>query len=136
MLVGASPKRKEDGRFVTGHGRYLDDLQLDGLLHLAVVRSPHAHARVLGVDAEAARTLPGVVVVWTLGDLPELATATVPPLVPEPKGRTYIHPILAGHRVRHVGEAVAVVVARDPYAAADGVEQVAVTYEPLAGPRA
>ncbi len=132
MLVGASPKRKEDGRFVTGHGRYLDDLQLDGLLHLAVVRSPHAHARVLGVDAEAARALPGVVVVWTLGDLPELATATVPPLVPEPKGRTYIHPILAGHRVRHVGEAVAVVVARDPYAAADGVERVAVTYEPLA----
>ena len=76
MLVGASPKRKEDGRFVTGHGRYLDDLQLDGLLHLAVVRSPHAHARVLGVDAEAARALPGVVAVWTLGDLPELATAT------------------------------------------------------------
>ena len=132
MLVGASPKRKEDGRFVTGHGRYLDDLQIDGLLHLAVVRSPHAHARVLGVDAEAARALPGVVVVWTLGDLPELATATVPPLVPEPKGRTYIHPILAGHRVRHVGEAVAVVVATDPYAAADGVERVAVTYEPLA----
>jgi aerobic carbon-monoxide dehydrogenase large subunit len=132
MLVGASPKRKEDGRFVAGHGRYLDDVQVDGLLHLAIVRSPHAHARVLGVDVEAARALPGVLVVWTLGDLPELATATVPPLVPEPTGRTYINPVLAGPRVRHVGEAVAVVVASDPYAAADGVERVAVTYEPLA----
>ena len=132
MLVGASPKRKEDGRFVAGHGRYLDDVQVDGLLHLALVRSPHAHARVLGVDVEAARALPGVLVVWTLGDLPELATATVPPLVPEPTGRTYINPVLAGPRVRHVGEAVAVVVASDPYAAADGVERVAVTYEPLA----
>jgi aerobic carbon-monoxide dehydrogenase large subunit len=132
MLVGASPKRKEDGRFVAGHGRYLDDVQVDGLLHLAIVRSPHAHARVLGVDVESARALPGVLVVWTLGDLPELATATVPPLVPEPTGRTYINPVLAGPRVRHVGEAVAVVVASDPYAAADGVERVAVTYEPLA----
>ena len=132
MLVGASPKRKEDGRFVAGHGRYLDDVQVDGLLHVAIVRSPHAHARVRGVDAEAARALPGVVAVWTLGDLPELATATVPPLVPEPKGRPYIHPVLAGPRVRHVGEAVAVVVARDPYAAADGVERVVVDYEPLA----
>jgi len=75
MLVGASPKRKEDGRFVAGHGRYLDDVQVEGLLHLAIVRSPHAHARVLGVDAEAARALPGVLAVWTLGDLPELATA-------------------------------------------------------------
>jgi carbon-monoxide dehydrogenase large subunit len=131
-LVGTSPKRKEDGRFVAGYGRYLDDVQVDGLLHLAIVRSPHAHARVLAVDAEAARALPGVLVVWTLGDLPELATATVPPLVPEPAGRTYIHPVLAGQRVRHVGEALAVVVASDPYAAADGVERVDVTYEPLA----
>src|SRR5258705_11596283 len=132
MLVGASPKRKEDGRFVAGHGRYLDDVQVDGLLHLAIVRSPHAHARVLGVDVEAARALPGVLVVWTLGDLPELATATVPPLVPEPTGRTYINPVLAGPRVRHVGEAVAVVGASDPYAAADGVERGAVTHEPPA----
>jgi carbon-monoxide dehydrogenase large subunit len=131
MLVGASPKRKEDGRFVAGRGRYLDDVRVDGLLHLAVVRSLHAHARVVGVDAEAARALPGVVVVWTLDDLPELATATVPPLVPEPAGRRYIHPVMAGRRVRHVGEAVAVVVASDPYVAADGAERVPVTYDPL-----
>jgi len=131
VLVGASPKRKEDGRFVTGRGRYLDDVQVEGLLHLAVVRSPHAHARVAGVDGAAARACDGVIAVLTLADLPELAAATVPPLVPEPRGRPYVHPVLAGARVRHVGEPVAVVVATSPYAAADGVERVAVAYDPL-----
>ena len=131
MLVGASPKRKEDGRFVAGRGRYLDDVRVEGLLHLAVVRSPHAHARVAGVDGAAARACDGVIAVLTLADLPELAAATVPPLVPEPKGRPYVHPVLAGARVRHVGEPVAVVVATSPYAAADGVERVAVAYDPL-----
>ncbi|HSE03593.1 MAG TPA: xanthine dehydrogenase family protein molybdopterin-binding subunit, partial [Methylomirabilota bacterium] len=131
MLVGASPKRKEDGRFVAGRGRYLDDLRVAGLLHLAPVRSPHAHARVTAVDARAARGLAGVLAVWTLDDLPELAPATVPPLVPEPKGRPYHHPIMAGRRARHVGEIVAVVIADDPYIAADGAEHVAVAYEPL-----
>jgi CO/xanthine dehydrogenase Mo-binding subunit len=130
MLVGTSPKRKEDGRFVAGRGRYLDDLRVPGLLHLALVRSPHAHARVLRVDRQAALALPGVVAAWTLDDLPELA-ASVPPLVPEPKGRTYIHPVLAGKKVRHVGEVVAIVVATDPYVAADGVGRVAVQFEPL-----
>ena len=131
MLVGASPKRKEDGRFVAGRGRYLDDVRVEGLLHLAVVRSPHAHARVAGVDGASARACDGVIAVLTLADLPELAVATVPPLVPEPKGRPYVHPVLAGARVRHVGEPVAVVVATSPYAAADGVERVAVAYDPL-----
>ena len=131
MLVGASPKRKEDGRFVAGHGRYLDDLRVPGLLHVALVRSPHAHARVVAVDARAARALAGVVAVWTLDELPELATANVPPLVPEPKSRPYVHPIMAGKRARHVGEIVAVVVADDPYVAADGAERVMVAYEPL-----
>ncbi|MGH7350006.1 MAG: hypothetical protein ACREI6_08300, partial [Candidatus Rokuibacteriota bacterium] len=60
MLVGASPKRKEDGRFVAGRGRYLDDVRVPGLLHLVLVRSPHAHARVARVDARRARELPGV----------------------------------------------------------------------------
>ena len=130
MLVGASPKRKEDGRFVAGRGRYLDDVRVPDLLHLALVRSPHAHARILHVDREAALALPGVVAVWTLDDLPELA-ASVPPLVPEPKGRAYLHPVLAGKKVRHVGEVMAIVVATDRYVAADGVERVAVQFEPL-----
>jgi carbon-monoxide dehydrogenase large subunit len=131
LLVGASPKRKEDGRFVAGRGRYLDDVRVPGLLHLAFVRSPHAHARVLGIDGTAARGTAGVLAVLTLDDLPELAAAVVPPLIPEPKGRPYVHPVLAGRRVRHVGEPVAMVVATDPYAAADGVERVVVTYDAL-----
>ena len=125
MLVGASPKRKEDGRFVAGHGRFLDDVRVPGLLHLVVVRSLHAHARIRSVDAAAARATAGVVAVLTLADLPELAAATVPPLVPEPKSRPHVHPVMAGTRVRHVGEAIAVVVAADPYAAADGAERCA-----------
>ena len=132
MLVGASPKRKEDGRFVAGHGRYLDDVRVPDLLHAVLVRSPHAHARVVSIDGRAARALPGVAAVWTLDDLPELAAANVPPLVPEPKSRPYVHPIMAGKRARHVGEIVAVVIADDPYVAADGAERVTVTYEPLA----
>jgi aerobic carbon-monoxide dehydrogenase large subunit len=131
VLVGASPKRKEDGRFVTGRGRYLDDVTMPGLLHAVFVRSPHAHARVSKVDGGAARGLAGVVAVWTLDDLPELAEATVPPLVPEPTGRPYRHPIMAGPRACHVGEIVAVVIAEDPYRAADGAEAVAVAYDPL-----
>ncbi|HJR00734.1 MAG TPA: xanthine dehydrogenase family protein molybdopterin-binding subunit [Methylomirabilota bacterium] len=131
MLVGASPKRKEDGRFVAGRGRYLDDLRVPGLLHAVLVRSPHAHARVTSIDGRAARALPGVAAVWTLDDLPELAAANVPPLVPEPKSRPYVHPIMAGTRARHVGEIVAIVIADDPYVAADGAERVAVAYEPL-----
>ena len=124
MQFGASLKRKEDGRLVAGLGRYLDDLKLPDLLYLGLVRSPHAHARVLGVDRAAAAGLDGVTAVWTLDDLPELATASVPPLVPEPRGRPHRHPPLAGGRVRHAGEAVAVVVADDPYRLADALDRV------------
>ena len=131
MLVGASPKRKEDGRFVAGRGRYLDDVRVPDLLHVALVRSLHAHARVTGVEVAAARGLAGVEAVWTLDDLPELAHATVPPLIPEPRARPHVHPVMAGARVRHVGEIVAVVVAVDPYLAADAAERVAVGYDPL-----
>ncbi len=130
MLVGASPKRKEDGRFITGRGRYIDDISMPALLHLALVRSPHAHARIVRIDGSAARALDGVVAVLTREDMPELA-ASVPPLVPEPKGREYFHPVLAAGKVRHVGEPVAIVVATDPYLAADGVERVVVDYETL-----
>ena len=130
-LVGASPKRKEDARLVAGRGRYLDDLRLPGLLHLAIVRSPHAHADVTRIDTRAARAVDGVVAVLTRAELPALA-GSIPALVPEPKRRAYAHPVLAADRVRHVGEAVAVVVATDAYRAVDGAAAVEVTYAPLA----
>ena len=129
-MIGASPRRKEDRRLVTGGGRFVDDIHLPGTLHAALVRSPHAHARVLRVDARRARRRPGVIAVFTVLEAPELA-ASVPPLIKEPHWPAYVHPVLAGERVRHVGEAVAVVLADDPYRAADGVEAVVVDYEPL-----
>jgi carbon-monoxide dehydrogenase large subunit len=129
-VIGASPKRKEDRRLLTGAGRYVDDLRLPAMVHLVLVRSPHAHARVLRIDATAALRLPGVLSVFTVRDAPELA-ASVPALIREPDWPVYVHPVMAGERVRHVGEAVAVVVADDPYRAADGVDAVVVDYEPL-----
>jgi aerobic carbon-monoxide dehydrogenase large subunit len=129
-LIGASPKRKEDRRLLTGAGRYVDDLRRPAMVHLVVVRSPHAHARVLRIDGTAALRLPGVLSVLTVREVPELA-ASVPPLIREPDWPAYVHPVMAGECVRHVGEAVAVVVADDPYRAADGAAAVVVDYEPL-----
>jgi carbon-monoxide dehydrogenase large subunit len=130
-LVGQSVKRKEDGRFLRGAGRYADDLVIPGMLCLGLVRSLHAHARIRGIDAAAALKVPGVMAVLTLADLPQLA-ASVPPLVPERHFPPYRHPVLAGARARYAGELIAVVVAADAYRAADGVEAVVVEYEPLA----
>src|SRR5262245_56984422 len=106
--LGRSILRKEDRRLVTGRGRYLDDLRLPDMLHAAIVRSPHAHARILGVDGAAARALPGVVAVLAGADLPETRSA-IPPFVPSPGLRAYAHPAIAQDVVRHAGEAVALV---------------------------
>ncbi len=130
-LIGQSVKRREDRRFLMGAGRFLDDIVPVGLLHLAVVRSPHAHARVLRVDTTAAEQRPGVRAVLTARDLPELAKP-VPALIKDASFRPYHQPAIAADRVRHVGEAVAVVVADDPYQAMDALEHVRVEYEPLA----
>jgi carbon-monoxide dehydrogenase large subunit len=129
-LIGARLKRKEDRRLLTGRGRYLDDVTIAGAVHAAIVRSPHAHARIDRIDAGAALAMPGVVAVLGLAELPECAGA-VPPLVPSPRLRPYRQPVLAGPEARCVGEAVAVVVADDAYAAADGVRAVRVGYTPL-----
>ncbi|MBI2217581.1 MAG: xanthine dehydrogenase family protein [Candidatus Rokubacteria bacterium] len=128
--IGSSPRRHEDRRFLTGRGRYLDDVRVPGVLHAAIVRSPHAHARIDGIDARDAQGLAGVVAVLSAGDLPE-CEAAVPPLVPSPGLRSYRHSAIARDVVRHVGEAVAVVVAEDAYRAADGADVVRVDYTPL-----
>jgi len=115
-----------------GDGRYLDDLTREGLLHLGVVRSLHAHARVLGVDTSAARAMPGVVAAWSAADLPETARPILAGAEGAHKGRPFAVPILARDVVRYVGEPVAVVVADDGYRLADALERVTVDYEPLA----
>ncbi len=127
-MIGEAVRRKEDPRLLRGGGRYLPDLTLPGLLHLAFVRSPHAHAAVRAVDATRARRLPGVVAVLAAADLPLRVIA------PEFAGEGYHAagwPALADDRVRFVGEAVAVVAAADRYLAEDAVEMVEVDYEPL-----
>jgi aerobic carbon-monoxide dehydrogenase large subunit len=129
-VPAARVKRLEDPRLLTGRGRYLDDIHLPGLLHAAFVRSPHAHARLSGVDASAGLEVPGVVAVLAGRDL----AGRVQPLSPRLDGEGFAAtawPALADSRVRFVGEPVAVVAAMTPYAAADGCERVAATYDPL-----
>jgi carbon-monoxide dehydrogenase large subunit len=130
-LIGTSPRRVADQRFVTGHGRYLDDLQRPGALHLGVVRSVHAHARLRTVDLEATRTLPGVAAAWSASDLEGLAVTLPTVYGGSTKGRPWAIPVLARIVTRYVGEPVAVVIADDPYRLADALDRVVVDAEPL-----
>ena len=130
-MFGAPVARREDPRLVTGRGRYLDDLGHDAL-EVAFVRSPHAHARILDVDASEAVDLEGVVGIYTWEDLPERMAEPLPLLIPHPTlthGRT-AH-ALARDEVNHVGEAVVMVVATDRYIAEDAAQRIVVTYERL-----
>src|SRR4029450_7176380 len=128
--IGLSVKRREDRRFLTGRGRFVDDVRLPRLVHAAILTTPHRHARVVAVDARRARTLPGVVAILTVADLPECAAA-VPPLVATPKFRAYAQPAIARPKVRHAGEAGAVGLADEAYEAADAADAVEVRYETL-----
>src|SRR5438046_7249209 len=130
-LFGASIPRRDDGRLLRGEGRYLDDLRRPGLLHVAIVRSPHAHAVVRAIRVERARRMPGVVDVVTARDL-GAAARPFPLLLPHQGLVAATWSALAGDRVRFAGEAVAAVVAESVYQAADAAEAVDVDYEPLA----
>jgi aerobic carbon-monoxide dehydrogenase large subunit len=131
--TGASIKRSEDPRILTGAGRYIDDVKLPGMLHAAFVRSPLAHARVLSVDVSAARELPGVVAAFTGADL-ETMTVPGPDALMALMGWTGPTPqftLIATDKVRFVGDPVAIVIAESRYLAEDGCELVAVEYEDL-----
>ncbi|HMB36431.1 MAG TPA: xanthine dehydrogenase family protein molybdopterin-binding subunit [Methylomirabilota bacterium] len=130
-LIGASPRRKEDRRLLTGAGRYVDDLTRPGMLHMIVVRSRHAHARIVKIALEAARALPDVAAVWTALDLPEMKNAMPAAYGGSYKGRAFQVPVLAHERVRYVGEGVVVVLAENVYAAADAAQAVEIEYDPL-----
>jgi len=130
--VGQSLKRFEDHRLLAGRGTYVDDMNLPGMVHALILRSPHAHARIRSIDTSAANQVPGVVSVFTADDLgdvlenmPTRSNAGADFMAPPP------HPILARDKVGYVGQAVAVVVAESPEAAREGIEQVMVDYEPL-----
>ncbi|MGH7042402.1 MAG: xanthine dehydrogenase family protein molybdopterin-binding subunit, partial [Acetobacteraceae bacterium] len=134
--IGASPRRREDARFVTGHGAYLDDLRFPDLAHAVLLRSPHAHARIDAIDTARARAAPGVRAVLTAADVradglhPLLPTVTANPHTGAPFA-FLAQPLLAEGKVRHVGEAVVLIVADTKAQALDAAERVAIAYEPL-----
>src|SRR5678810_346601 len=117
--IGQPVLRVEDERFLTGRARYVDDIQLPHMLHGAVVMSPHAHARIRGIDVKPALESPGVVAVLTGEDVKAEKLGGIPPLfMPEdmggPKGHRTFRPLLEPAKVRYVGDRVAFVVARTP----------------------
>jgi carbon-monoxide dehydrogenase large subunit len=117
--------RKEDARFIRGHGTYVDDVQLPGMLHGAVLRSPFAHARIVSIDTRAAEAHPKVKAVITGATLEGLKLAWMPTLSYDTQA------VLATDKVRFQGQEVAFVVAEDRYAARDALELIDVEYEPL-----
>ncbi|HEY7364983.1 MAG TPA: xanthine dehydrogenase family protein molybdopterin-binding subunit [Methylomirabilota bacterium] len=143
-VIGQPLRRKEDARLLRGQGRFSDDFSLPGQAYAAMVRSPHPHARIVAIEADAARAMPGVLGIFTGADV--LADGLGPiPHSPVPSNRYDLklrapggvpiffgpHLLLPADRARHVGEAVAMVVAESGAQAADAVEAVRVTWEPL-----
>ena len=124
-------RRREDRSLVTGRGRFVDDLAVAGLLHLALTRSPHAHARIRSLDASAARRIPGVVSVITAEELDPIGPVPLMRLAPGTVIPEY--PLLAAGIVRAQGVPVAAAVAESSYVATDAAERVGVDYEPLGG---
>jgi carbon-monoxide dehydrogenase large subunit len=131
-FFGAPVKRTEDRPLLTGRGHYVDDLRLPGTLHAAFVRSPHAHAKIRGIDRAAASALPGVHLVLTFADLPESAQRPFTLLVPNPAITQLFMPVaLAATEVCYVGEPVAMVVADTRHIAEDAAHLIEVDYDIL-----
>ena len=123
--LGDSRLRKEDARFIQGKGNYVDDIKMPGMLHMDIVRSPYAHARIKSIDKREALKVPGVIAVLTADDLKPLKLHWMPTLAGD------VAAVLADETVHFQMQEVAVVIAEDRYAAADGVEAVQVDYEEL-----
>ena len=129
-MIGESHYRLGGERFVKGTGQFTDDVSVPGLLHAVVLRSPHAHARLVSIDTKRAMELRGVHAVLTAADIP--ATAIIPNRVGAPPGtERYLQPAIARDVVRFVGEPVVLVVADDPYVARDAADRIDVVYETL-----
>ena len=128
--IGVSVTRLEDRALLTGTARFVDDIRFDHQLSMRVVRSAHAHGRIVAIDTSAAAALPGVAAVWTAEDI-----AHVPPVdFRDPSAEAllpYRQPVLARGMVRYVGEPVAIVLAEDPYVAEDAANLVGIEVEPL-----
>ena len=130
--VGKARLRKEDARLITGRTRWTDNISLPGMLHLAVLRSPAAHAKIVKIDTSAAKTMPGVVAVYTATDLDPDGTIALPcawAITPDMKHPR--RPVLAADTVHFAGEGVAVVVAMSAHQAHDALEAIDVDYDDL-----
>src|SRR5690606_31719139 len=129
--IGSPRRRSEDARLITGKTRWTDNLAPTGTLHVAFLRSPHAHARITRVDTSQAKNRPGVVAVFSGQDLADEQGSLPCAWVVTEDMKHPEHPPMAVNEVRYVGEPVACVVARDRYAAVDALEEIDVDYEPL-----
>src|SRR3954447_15355729 len=123
--MGHSMKRKEDPRFIRGQGRYVDDIKLPGMLHMDIVRSPYAHAKILAIHTEKALAIPGVLAVITGETLKSYGLHWMPTLMSDTQM------VLPVEKVMYQAQEVAAVIATDRYIAADGVDAVEGEYEPL-----
>src|SRR5713226_2455916 len=123
--LGHSVKRKEDDRFIRGSGTYIDDIKLPGMLHMAILRSPLAHAKINSIDTSKASELPGVVAVVTGDLMAQHNLAWMPTLSYDTQA------VLVTDKVRFQGQEVAAVVASSRYAAEDAVQRIMVDYDPL-----
>jgi aerobic carbon-monoxide dehydrogenase large subunit len=135
QMFGARIKRSEDPQLLTGRAQFVDDVDIPGMVHAAFKRSDYAHARITGIDVEAARAMPGVLAVYTAADLGDYLQPS--PLLVQPPPTQHIvfnqrtATQLAQDKVRYVGEPIAMVVAESRYLAEDAAEQIVVDYEPL-----
>lgn len=130
-IFGSGIRRREDPRLITGGATYTDDLSLTGMVHAAMVRSPHAHARIARIDTSRAKQSVGVLAVYTGADIQTLKPVPCAWLLPNADLKVATYPAIASERVRYVGDIVAVVVAETAYQAHDAVDLVDVDYEPL-----
>ena len=131
-VMGTRMLRKEDPELLTGEARYVDDLVIPGALHMALVRSPHAHARIVSIDTSAAAQMPGVISVLTGADLRDEWANPMPcawPVTDDMKSPAHLP--IAIDKACYVGDAVAVVIADSDYAARDAVDAVVVEWDVL-----
>jgi carbon-monoxide dehydrogenase large subunit len=131
-FFGAAVPRLEDPRLLAGRGRYVDDIAIPGMLQAAFVRAQVAHGRIISIDATAARSMPGIAAIFAMGDFAAIAQGPMPPMAPHPLIKVPItyHP-LAVDEVRHVGEAVAIVLAETRQQAEDAANAVILDIEHL-----
>ncbi len=132
QVIGQPLKRQEDIRLIRGQGQYTDDIKLPGMLYAYILRSPYAHAKILSIDTTVAKTMPGVVAIFTGNDLKDevglIPTAWIPP---DSDLHVPPHPALAYDTVRYQGDGVAVIIAESPYQAQDAAFKISVQYKPL-----